>query len=467
MSRCARSLGALALAGVALLGGCAEPMASPDAGTAPVRTVHLATPATLSGRYLVSFRGAEPADFAASVAALGATIERRLPSVRAAVLRNVNAAAAAALGARSDLDGIAGDMGAQMVPAPVVTQRLTYAGAGGPRATGTDQSGAFFYPLQWNIRQVRADLAWGATPAGQGKLVCILDSGIDPDHLDLAGRVDPALITSFVSDTSYPGNQDGLDYNAHGTSTAAYIVSNGFGVASVAPDARLCSAKVLGVTGFGSYIDMVVAILWATETAHADVINLSLGGYYNQELPGALLLLNIIQRAMDLATSRGVVVVAAAGNMALNLDEDPRRFLFVPGQLRNVISVGATAPFNQQNFDGLASYSNYGGRTGVDLVAPGGDFLVGGVVEDLVLSACSQYQVTLPFACSAVDYLFTAGTSEATPHVAGAVAVIESQKATPVSPAALTKCILQGTDAVGPSSIYGAGRLNVLKAAGC
>ena len=180
-----------------------------------------------------------------------------------------------------------------------------------------------------------------------------------------------------------------------------------------------------------------------------------------------LLLLNIIQRAMDLATSRGVVVVAAAGNMALNLDEDARRFLFVPGQLRNVISVGATAPFNQQNFDGLASYSNYGGRTGVDLVAPGGDFLVGGVVEDLVLSACSQYQVTLPFACSAVDYLFTAGTSEATPHVAGAVAVIESQKATPVSPAALTKCILQGTDAVGPSSIYGAGRLNVLKAAGC
>ena len=132
-----------------------------------------------------------------------------------------------------------------------------------------------------------------------------------------------------------------------------------------------------------------------------------------------------------------------------------------------MISVGATAPFNQQNFDGLASYSNYGGRTGVDLVAPGGDFLVGGVVEDLVLSACSQYQVTLPFACSAVDYLFTAGTSEATPHVAGAVAVIESQKATPVSPAALTKCILQGTDAVGPSSIYGAGRLTVLKAAGC
>ncbi len=467
MSRLARPLGLLAVAGVALLGGCAEPMASPDAGTAPVRTVHLAAPATLSGRYLVSFRGAEPADFAASVAALGATIERRLPSVRAAILRNVNATAAAALGARSDLEGIAGDVGAQMIPAPVATQRLSYAGASAPRANGTDQSGAFFYPLQWNIRQVRADLAWGATPAGQGKLVCILDSGIDPDHLDLAGRVDPSLITSFVSDTSFPGNQDGIDYNAHGTSTAAYIVSNGFGVASVAPDARLCSAKVLGVTGFGSYIDMVVAILWATETAHADVINLSLGGYFDQELPGAMQLLNIIQRAMDLATKRGVVVVAAGGNMALNLDEDPRRFLFVPGQLRNVISVGATAPFNQQNFDALASYSNYGGRTGIDLVAPGGDLLVGGAIEDLVLSACSQYQVTLPFACSAVDYLFTAGTSEATPHVSGAVAVVESQKSTPVSPATVTRCIIQGTDPVGPTSIYGAGRLNVLKAAGC
>ena len=173
MSRCARSLGALALAGVALLGACAEPMASPDAGTAPVRTVHLAAPATLSGRYLVSFRGAEPADFAASVAALGATIERRLPSVRAAVLRNVNAAAAAALGARSDLDGIAGDMGAQMVPAPVVTQRLTYAGAGAPRATGTDQSGAFstrssgtsarYAPTWPGARPQRVRASWSAS----------------------------------------------------------------------------------------------------------------------------------------------------------------------------------------------------------------------------------------------------------------------------------------------------------------
>lgn len=467
MSRLARTLGPLALAGVALLGGCADPMATPDASTAPVRTVHLAAPATLSGRYLVSFRGAEPADFATTVAGLGATIERRLPSVRAAILRNVNAAAATALGARADLEGIAGDVGAQMIPAPVATQRLSYAGSGAPRASGTDQSGAFFFPLQWNIRQIAADQAWGTTPGGQGKLVCVLDTGIDPDHLDLTGRVDPSLITSFVTDTSFPGNQDGIDYNAHGTSTAAYIVSNGFGVASVAPDARLCSAKVLGVTGFGSYLDMVAAIVWATETAHADVINLSLGGYFNQDLPGAVPLLNVIQRAMDQATQRGTVIVAAGGNMGINLDEDAKRFLFIPAQLRNVISVGATAPYNQQNFDWLASYSNHGGRTGIDLVAPGGDFLVGGTLTDLVLSACSQYQVTLPFACTSVDYLFSAGTSEAAPHVSGAVAVVESSKGTAIGPTGLTKCILQNTDPVGPTNIFGAGRLNVLKAAGC
>lgn len=466
MLRPARKLGALLLTGASLLGACAEQTAAPDASAAPVRSARLAAPTLMPGRYLVSFKGAEPADFAAQVQSLGGTIERRLPSVRAMVLRDVTGPAFATLSARGDLEGLSADVGAQMIPAPSGAQRLSLSNQS-PATNGSDQSGAFFFPLQWNIRQIQADQAWGVTPGGAGTLVCILDSGIDPDHFDLAGKVDPNFLVSFVSDPSFPGNQDPLDYNAHGTATAGYISTNGFGVASVAPDAKLCSAKVLGVTGFGSYIDMAIAIVWAAEVAQADVINLSLGGYFNQDLPGAVPLLNVIQRSLDLATKKGSVVVAAAGNSGINLDEDAKRYLFVPAQLKNVISVGATAPFNQQNFDWLASYSNYGGVTGLDLVAPGGDFLVGGVIEDLVLSACSQYQLTLPFACTPFDYLFAAGTSEAAPHVAGAVAVAKSDAGVPVAPAGLTRCILNTTDAVGPSRIFGAGRLNVLKTAGC
>ncbi len=466
MLRPARLLGAVVLAGASLLGACAEQSVAPDASAAPVRTAKLAAPTLTPGRFLVSFKGAEPADFAAQVQALGGSIERRMPSVRAAVLRGVSDAAFATIASRKDLEGVSADMGAQMIPAPRAAQRVNLANQS-PVTNGSDQSGAFFFPLQWNIRQVQADQAWGVTPGGAGTLVCILDSGIDPDHFDLAGKVDPNFLVSFVSDASFPGNQDPLDYNAHGTATAGFISTNGFGVASVAPDATLCSAKVLGVTGFGSFIDMAIAIVWAAEVAQADVINLSLGGYFDTDLPGAIPLLNFIQRSVDLATRKGTVVVASAGNSAINLDEDARRFLVVPGQLKNVISVGATAPLNQQNFDWLASYSNFGGVTGIDLVAPGGDFLVGGVVEDLVLSACSQYQLTLPFVCTAFDYLFAAGTSEAAPHVAGAVAVVKSDAGVPVAPAGLTRCILGTTDAVGPSRIFGAGRLNVLKASGC
>lgn len=465
MTRLTRLLGSAALSSAMLLGACADQSVSPEASAAPVRTARLASAGAMPGRYLVAFRASEPADFSTTVASLGATIERRLPSVGAAILRNVDAQAAVTLAARRDLDGLAPDMGAQMIPAPSTTQRISLAAAG-PRANGTDQSGAAFFPYQWNMRQVQADQAWGATPGGQGTLVCVLDTGIDPDHLDLAGRVDPTLITSFVTDSSFPGNQDGIDYNAHGTSSAGYITTNGIGVASVAPDARLCSAKVLGVTGFGSYLDMVAAIVWATETAHADVINLSLGGYFDQDLPGAVPFLKVIQRAMDQAKKKGTTIVAAAGNSAINLDEDPQRYLFIPAQLNNVISVGATAPYNQQNFDWLASYSNYGGRTGLQLVAPGGDLLNGGQLADLVLGPCSEYQVTLPFSCTSVDYIFSAGTSEAAPHVTGAVAVVKS--ANPgIGPTGLTKCVVQTADPVGPTNIFGAGRLNVLKASGC
>lgn len=464
MARCLTlsRLGASAVLSTTLLAACADQQPSGPMTAVALRPAMLfSAPTTRPDRYLVSFKAAEPAAFAAQVQALGGTIERRNTFVRLATVSGIGAAGQAALQKLAGVEFIAQDLDAQFIPPPSqVSQPLTNTAVS---ANGTDQSGAFFYPIyQWNIRQVSANTAWGTTPGGAGELICVLDTGIDPDHSDLVGRVDPTLITSFISAPIFPGDLDGLDYNFHGTATAGYITTNGLGVASVAPDARLCSAKTLTVLGSGSFGDLIVAIIWAAEKG-ADVINMSSGAYIDRSLAGADILITLLQRAVDLATKKGAVLVASAGNGNINLDTDPADFIFIPAQLKNVISVGATAPFNQNYFDDRATYSNYGGRTGVDLMAPGGDFVAGNIL-DLDLTVCSQYQLTLPFACSPFDYVFASGTSESAPHVAAAAAVVHS-KVPLATPARVTACLLMGADKIGSSATYGAGRLNVAKAA--
>jgi subtilisin family serine protease len=271
-------------------------------------------------------------------------------------------------------------------------------------------------------------------------------------------------MTSVITTPVFPGDLDPLDYNSHGTLSAGFIATNGIGVASVAPDARLCSIKVLRVTGAGSFGDIIAGLVLATQSG-AGVINMSLGLYIDKRIAGVEGLRSAFARAVAFARDKGVVVVASAGNEGANFNEDGE-MIAVPAQVKGVISVGATAPFNQQNFDMLASYSNFG-SSGVDLFAPGGDFLPGGNQLDLVLGPCSHFQLTLPFECSTSDYVLAAGTSEAAPHVSAAAAVVESQLPGPVKSTQIEECILGNTDIIGPAKVFGAGRLNVLKAAGC
>ncbi len=463
--RPARLLGGSALALLGLLAGCStEQPAGPVTQAAARPALALTQPTTRPDRYLVSFKTTQPASFAAKVQAMGGKIDRSLSSIKSVVISGIGTANAATLQKQTGIEYVVQDLDAQFLPPPSGLMQVQSLANPGPKAAGTDQSGAFFFPYQWNMRQVAADLAWNSTPGGAGELVCVLDTGIDPDHLDLSGRVDPTKMVSFISSPLFAGDLDPLDYNFHGTATSAYIVSNGIGVASVAPDARLCSAKVLNVLGSGSFADVISGILWAAENG-ADVINMSLGAYIDKSKPGGDLLVAFQQRAVDFAIRKGVVVVASAGNSAIDLDHDPKTFISVPAQLKGVISVGATAPFNQTNFDALASYSNFGGESGITLVAPGGDFAAGTVL-DADLTACSQYQLTLPFACAFNDYVFVSGTSEAAPHVSGAVAVVESQLGQSL-PATTAGCVRRNADIVGPRIIFGAGRLNVAKAAAC
>lgn len=328
---------------------------------------------------------------------------------------------------------------------------------------GTNQSAAAFFNLyQWNMKVVQAPQAWAASPGGAGRTVCVLDSGVDPGHLDLIGKVTTAV--SMSTDASFAGNQTPFDYNLHGTFVSSQISTRGIGLASVAPDVKLCSIKVLGVSGSGSFTDVIAGIMYAATTVKPDVINMSLGAYFDLRSGGTSLVAGL-QAAVDYAMSQGITVVASSGNNGVNLDTDHPDILSVPAQIKGVISVGATGPVNQTGFDALASYSAFGGVSGIALVAPGGS---GNPVvsQDLVLGACSRYNVS--FNCTAGNnYLFGNGTSFASPVVAGAAAVVRSKFPGNLVPKTIRRCLTSTADVVGPSAIFGAGRLNVFKALSC
>lgn len=455
-----------ALVAVSLLAfGCSdrEPVAPTRSAAPPALQT---SPGTLGSsdepRLIVELAGAEGSDFEGQVHALGGKVERRHAKIAVVTVTGVSAADAAALAARRDVAAVTHDVRLQWIPLPEqMIQQLAGADDRAVTPQGTDQSGASLFGRQWNMQVIQAQAAWRATPAGEGRMICVLDTGVDRDHVELFGRIAFDHSASFVA--TEPTIQD---FNTHGTFVSSIVSSNGIKIASVASEARICAVKVLSTKGSGSFGDVIAGILFAADEG-ADVINMSFGARVDLTQPGVRGLVRVLQHAINVATEQGVVVVAAAGNGGLNLDQSPRTLLEVPAQLDHVISVGATAPFQQQNFDMLATYSNFGGRRGIKLVAPGGDLLKGGNRFDLVLGACSHTQVTLSFRCTTSDLVLGAGTSFASPHVAGAAAVVASQLGGETRPGPITDCILAGADRVGPSAIFGAGRLNVVNAAAC
>ena len=398
-----------------------------------------------------------------AIRSAGGTVMNRHDEIGVVTVSGLSDAAVAALAARRDVEGIDRDNLVQWIP------------RGEDFTLQTDQSGAFFFPRQWNMRQIEADAAWLTTAQGAGATVAILDTGGDPFHVDLSGRYDLGKSTSVLSPGSSLCNFFGLpdeetiyDFNFHGSFVGGIVSSNGLGVASVAPDATLIAVKVLNCLGSGSFDDLIAGIMHAADVG-ADVINMSLGRYFSQNELGAKELVKALQRAVSSATKRGTLVVAAAGNGGINLDEDPEDFIHVPSQLEDVLSVGATGPTNQADFDGLAPYSNYG-RSGIDIVAPGGNAGSTGNVLDGIGSVCSSFSVF--FSCGSANvFLFGGdGTSFASPHVAGAAAVVESESAKNQKGEELGECVVKGADDIGVrgrDAMFGEGRVNVPGAVAC
>lgn len=246
-----------------------------------------------------------------------------------------------------------------------------------------------YFDKQWHHDAIHTVEAWNATK-GQGIIVAVIDSGIDYEHPDLKGNI-VGHISTITGD-----NGDGRDDNGHGTHCAgiiAAIAGNGTGVSGIAPEAKIYSVKALNARGSGSTADIVQGVISAINRNDVDVISMSLGGIYWDSL---------FQKAIDTAVSQGIVVVAAAGNEAVDQKSYPAAY-------NNVISVAASDSYND-----LVSFSNYG--KWVDIAAPGLNILSTVPTDFQIPSDGFEYE--------AAGYGYMSGTSMACPTVAGTVALM-------------------------------------------
>jgi serine protease len=281
----------------------------------------------------------------------------------------------------------------------------------------------YYGPYQWGPKQVRAEQAW-ATSRGAGQVIAIVDSGIDLSHPDLQAKIVGGATFTGCAAGGPCGNGDwqsggagGQPPSPHGTHVAgiaAASTGNGVGIAGVAPDASLLAVKVLTEDG-GTFEEIAAGIRWATDNG-ADVINMSLGA-----LPGvqALAITGAIadtREAVDYATSRGVVVIAAAGNDFASICGEPA---FDP----KILCVVATDRAERR-----AAYSNFAvGQQPDNVVAGPGGAAVLACEEDIVSTVPASAGGFCTNDLGIPGYDAYAGTSMATPHVAGVAALLTAQ----------------------------------------
>ena len=204
---------------------------------------------------------------------------------------------------------------------------------------------------QWALPAIKAPTAW-PYGTGKGSIVAVVDTGVAASHPDLANQVLPGA--EFLGGNGAATTGDGrTDPHGHGTHVAGVIAAltdNGIGISGIAPDAKILPVRALGPDGSGWNSDIASSILYAAN-ANADVINLSLGSSYNDAA---------VAQASAYAISRGVIVVAAAGNNRAK--GNPINY---PAAHNGVIGV-ASVELDLSS----SSFSNTGDY--VDVAAPGG-----------------------------------------------------------------------------------------------
>ena len=249
--------------------------------------------------------------------------------------------------------------------------------------------------VQWNVKMINAHLVWdqyfvtiGDAAFGYGVTVAVLDTGIDYKHPQLSGKVVYCIYT--VGTKLYKGTNlaNCADRNGHGTHVAGIIAASldNVGVAGVAPKVKLMAVKVLSDSGSGYYSDIAEGIIEAVK-AGAMILSMSLGGPSDS---------SVLRDASYWAYQQGAVQVVAAGNSG---DGNPSTDnVSYPARYSWVIAVAAV----DQN-GAVPTWSSDGPE--VDVAAPGVNIL-------------STYP--------GGKYAYMSGTSMATPHVTGVVALIQA-----------------------------------------
>ncbi|MFY1669971.1 S8 family serine peptidase [Plantactinospora sp. WMMB334] len=292
--------------------------------------------------------------------------------------------------------------------------------------------------LDRSVAQIGAPAAWQAGLDGTGVKVAVLDTGVDQSHPDLVGKV--ALARNFT------GSPETTDHHGHGTHVAATVA--GTGAASggirrgVAPGAALLAGKVLDDQGSGYDSWIIAGMEWAAEQGAA-VVNMSLGG-------GPTDGTDPLSEAVDRITAdTGTLFVVAAGNEGADYS------VGTPGAAPSALTVGAV-----DRDESLADFSSRGPRLGDEGLKP--EITAPGV--GIVAARATGTTMGRP-----VDDHYTAasGTSMATPHVAGAAALLA--QAHPGWTAARLKDALVSTARSNPElSVFaqGTGRVDVARAVG-
>jgi subtilisin family serine protease len=482
------SLGLLGLAGA-----CADPVASPLAPRTPgVPTARAdLAPAMPGSRYIVELAEGASTLSADALVASGGTLVDAVPVVNGVVVDGVTAPDA--LIADPNVRSVLPDLEMQHMGAGAATVGAASVGAsmlGSPADAPMYVDGT-----QWNMRVIRADEAWAVTSGGAGTNVCIIDSGIDHTHPELVGKVDREI--SFIPNANGSTQAQAIDSSGHGTHVAGTVTGNGVRIASVAPNARLFIAKVFNGTGGGGTTSrMYNAMTWCADQG-ADVVNMSIGFTNGLRRSTNAAMIAQFQQVANYVRDAGALLVTSSGNDDFVLPNATN--VWLPAELDNVLNVGATAPVTDRRiapgwpnviggtYDRKSFYSNAG--VGVDVFAPGGRGSIPlwflprgqGSTYDAIVGPCAARMITLlgptipsrngPGSAASCagggQYVWIQGTSMAAPHVAGMAAVLRAEIGGQRSAAVATRiegCIKQSTDVIGPSTTFGAGRVNVIAA---
>ena len=291
--------------------------------------------------------------------------------------------------------------------------------------------------LQDSVPQIGAPAAWKAGVDGSGVKVAVLDTGYDPTHPDLKGKVAEAANFTDEADT--------VDRFGHGTHVAATIAGSGTagkaGGKGVAPGAKLLIGKVLDQSGAGDLSQIIAGMEWAVAEG-ARVVNVSIGAEA-EDGPDP------VSEAVDALTARsGTLFVVAAGNGGPGMQT-----VTTPGIAAAALTVGAVS-----KTDVLASFSGRGPRLGDGVVKP--EITAPGVGIVAARAAGTSLGEIVD-----ASYTSMSGTSMATPHVAGAAALLAQRH--PDWKAAQLKAALVASAKplpTAPAWAVGAGRVDVATA---